>query len=289
MSASTAMAFAVAAAVGWALFDLARRGLADRMGAWALVVWLTLGALPLVGASAVAAGDWRVTPGYWTPAVASVLLNVGANFGYFRAFQLSPISVTLPMLTFTPLFASLLGAAFLGEPLGPRATAGAALVVAGGLAVGLRQGGLRFEAGSAWMLAVAFLWSATLLLDKRALAFASPYLHAVVLNAGVALGGAGALVLAGGARRELASVRGNAGRLALAVAIGAAALVVQLLALRALPMGGIETLKRGVGGFSAVLLGRLLFAEPLTLRKVAGVALMTAGVALLLLDGGWVR
>lgn len=289
MGAASGVAFAVAAAVGWALFDLARRGLADRMGAWALVVWLTVGALPLVSASAIAAGDWSVARAYWAPALASVLLNVGANFGYFRAFQLSPISVTLPMLTFTPLFASLLGAAFLGEPLGPRESAGAALVVVGGLAVGLREGGLRFETGSAWMLAVAFLWSATLLLDKRALAFASPYVHAVVLNAGVAMGGLGALALAGGAWRELASARGHGFRLLIAVAIGAGALVVQLLALRLLPMGGIETLKRGVGGFSAVLLGRLLFAEPLTLRKVAGVALMTAGVALLLLDGGWVR
>lgn len=276
------LGLAVAAGVGWVLYDVARRLLSRRMTAWALVVWGTLGALPLLAAWAVAAGDWRLEDGYWAPALASVALNVAANFGYFRAFQLAPLSATLPMLSFTPLFASLLAALVLGEPLTARSIAGALLVVAGGLAVGFAARGARFEAGSAWMLGVALLWSATLLLDKRALAAASPWVHALVLNAGVALGGLAALA---GARagRELAGVRGNVLRLALAAAAGTAALIVQLLALTLAPVGAIETVKRGVGGFAAVLVGRALFAEELTLRKVAGVTLMTAGVALLLL------
>lgn len=280
---SSGLGLAVAAGFGWVFYDVARRVLSRRMTAWALVVWGTLAALPVLGVWAVAAGDWRLEPGYWAPALASVALNVAANFGYFRAYQLSPLSATLPMLSFTPLFASLLGALLLGEPMSARSAAGAALVVAGGLAVGLSSArGVRFEAGSAWMLGVAFLWSATLLLDKRALAAASPYVHALVLNAGVAAGGLAALV---GARavRELAGVRGNVRNLALAVAAGTAALIVQLIALGLAPVGAIETVKRGVGGFAAVLVGRLLFEEELSARKLGGVTLMTAGVALLLI------
>jgi multidrug transporter EmrE-like cation transporter len=45
----------------------------------------------------------------------------------------------------------------------------------------------------------------------------------------------------------------------------------------------VETLKRGIGNVLAVVFGRLLFAEPVTGRKLAAVALMAAGVALLLL------
>ena len=282
MTAFSSFTLALAAAFGWAFFDLARRALAGRLAAWTLVVVLTTGAVPLLVAWAVIAGDWRLEPAYWPPALASVALNVAANFCYFRSFQLAPLSVTLPMLAFTPLFASLLGAALLGETLGTRGAVGALLVVSGGLALGLRSDGSRFEAGTGLMLVVAFLWSATLLLDKRALAFSSAHVHAITLNAGVALGGLGALA----ASRRLGDLRAAAAstRLVLvAIAIGAVALTVQLAALRDLPLGVIETLKRGVGGLSAVVCGRWLYAEPLTARKVAAVVLMTLGVALLLL------
>ncbi len=282
MSPSLAFQLAAAAALGWALYDIARRALATHLSAWVLVAATTLGALPLLAGWALWAADWRLASAYWVPALASVALNVAANFCYFRAFQLAPISVTLPMLSFTPLFAAVLGALFLGETIGARAAAGAVLVVLGGLALGLRAGGLRFEPGSAMMLVVAFLWSATLLLDKRALELASLQIHAFVLNAGVAVGGLVALALLGKVR-DLRAVGGHWGGLAVAVAIGASALALQLYALRELPVGIVETIKRGVGGLSAVLLGRLIYAEAITLRKLAAVTLMAAGVALILL------
>lgn len=282
MSSSLAFQLAAAAALGWALYDVARRALASHLTAWVLVAATTLGALPPLLGWALLAGEWRIAASYWVPALASVALNVAANFCYFRAFQMAPISVTLPMLSFTPLFAALLGAVFLGETIGARAAAGAVLVVLGGLALGLREGGLRFEPGSAMMLAVAFLWSATLLLDKRALALASLQVHALVLNAGVAAGGLVALALLGRSR-DLRAVGGHWGGLAVAVAIGASALALQLYALRELPVGIVETIKRGVGGLSAVVLGRLIYAEAITLRKLAAVAMMAVGVALLLL------
>lgn len=282
MTAALAFQLAAAAAIGWALYDVARRALASHLTAWALVAASTVTALPVLIAWAVVSGDWRLQPGYWLPGLASVALNVAANFGYFRAFQVAPMSVTLPMLSFTPLFATLLGAVFLGETIGLREATGALLVVLGGLLLGLRAGGLRFEPGSAIMLGVAFLWSATLLLDKRALTLASPSIHALVLYAGVAVGGVAAL---GFARRlgDLRAVRGHWLALIAAVAIGVLALALQLFALRELPVGVVETLKRGVGGLSAVLLGRWLYREEITARKLGAVLAMTVGVALILI------
>jgi len=282
VTAALAFQLAAAAAIGWALYDVARRALASHLTAWALVAASTVTALPVLIAWAVVSGDWRLQPGYWLPGLASVALNVAANFGYFRAFQVAPMSVTLPMLSFTPLFATLLGATFLGETIGPREATGALLVVLGGLLLGLRAGGLRVEPGSAIMLGVAFLWSATLLLDKRALTLASPSIHALVLYAGVAVGGVAAL---GFARRlgDLRAVRGHWLALVAAVAIGVLALALQLFALRELPVGVVETLKRGVGGLSAVLLGRWIYREEITARKLGAVLAMTVGVALILI------
>lgn len=276
---------ALAAAVGWSVFDLLRRFLSEKMTAWALVVWVTLGALPAVAVWG-ATGGWWLEPGYLAPGVSSAALNVAANFAYFRAFQIAPLSVTLPMLSLTPVFSSLLGAAFLGERFGSRAVVACALVIAGAVLLSTRRdaartGGLAIERGSLLMAAVALCWSGTLLLDKFALRHAAPATHAFVLNAGVAT--AGFAVLAGRRRLgELAAVRDHVGLLIVSVLCGVLALGAQLHAIQALPIGRVETLKRGVGVALAVVWGRAFFDEPITPAKLAAVALLAGGIALLL-------
>ena len=131
------------------------------------------------------------------------------------------------------------------------------------------------------MALVALCWSATLLLDKLAVTRASPPLHALVLNAGVAVGGLLALSVTG-RLRELGSIRGSWGMLGLTVLCGAAALTTQLYAIQRLPIGLVETLKRGVGGALAVVWGRAFFGEDVTVRKLGSFGLLVAGVALLL-------
>ena len=287
---SAAVALAFVAAVAWSLFDLERRLLSARLEAMALVAWLSLGALPPLAIWAWVSGGQHLDAGYWLPAATSVLLNLMANFAYFRSLQLSPLSKTLPMLSFTPVFAALHATLFFGEQLGIRALAGLFLVVSGALLLTLRPGsgvrglfvGLMEDRGCRMMVGVALLWSASLLLDKRALVAATPQLHALVLNAGVGLGALAVL----GVRRDLgrlAKLRGRGWLLLVAVGTGAIALGCQLVALGSVPIGFLETLKRGVGGVLAVLWGRTLFAEPVTLAKLAAVALMTVGVALVVL------
>lgn len=291
MNLTTALVLALAAAGGWSIYDLLRRLLAGRVAAWTLVALVTLGALPPLALWSLAAGDWRIAPGYLLPAFASVALNVAANLAYFRSLQLAPISITLPLLSLTPAFAALMAWPLLGEQVAPRGALGIVMVVAGALALSRpsarARGGagllrsLASERGSLLMAGVALCWSATLLLDKVSLRYAAPTVHALVLNAGVAA----AALLALGARRELRTlaVPGKVwALLALSVACGVLTLTAQFEALRALDVALIETLKRGVGATLALVYGRLLFAEPLTPRKLASVAAMVVGVALLL-------
>ncbi|MEO8276427.1 MAG: DMT family transporter [Thermoanaerobaculia bacterium] len=287
---SGGVALALASALGWSLYDLERRFLAVRVPALALVAGMTAGTAVPLALWAVASGGLHCVGGYWLPATTSVVLNLAANFSYFQSLQISPISKTLPMLAFTPAFAALLAAIFLGERLPLRGVAGLALVVVGALLLTLAPGrglrgllsGIAEDRGCRLMIGVALLWSAALLLDKRALSLATPQLHALVLNGGVSLGAF--VVLA--SRRQLSDIRrlrGSLGWLVLAIATGAAALASQLLALGTVPVGFLETVKRGVGGLLAVLWGRMLLAEPIRAGKLAAIALMTAGVALVVL------
>jgi drug/metabolite transporter (DMT)-like permease len=275
---------ALAAALGWSLFDLSRRFLAGRMTAWALVAWSTLAALPPVLAWGLVAADWRITAAYALPGLGSTAINVAANFAYFRSIQVAPLSVTLPMLSLTPVFSAALGVAALGERLDRAAQLGVVLVVGGAILLSARRDpatgkGWGVERGSVLMGFVALCWSTTLLLDKVAVRHASTPVHMLVLHAGVA---AGALLALRATDRlgDLHAVRGNGLLLAATVACGVTALGTQLYAIQRLPIGLVETLKRGVGGFLAVVWGRAFFAEPVTWTKLVAVAILALGVGL---------
>jgi drug/metabolite transporter (DMT)-like permease len=218
------------------------------------------------------------------PAVSSVLLNIAANLMFFVALRASALSVTIPLLSLTPVFTALLGIPMLGEVPTPLQGLGIFLVVAGAFALNLPEERpyWRWERGAALMTAVAFLWSLTVPLDKMAMARASAPFHATVLCGGVA---AGVLAMLVWQRRlgELADLRHVRGVFALALVTSILALGLQLLAIQQVWVGLMETLKRGIGNVSAVILGRAVFGEPVTLRKLLAVGLMAAGVGLILI------
>jgi drug/metabolite transporter (DMT)-like permease len=226
----------------------------------------------------------RILPGYLLPAAASVALNIAANLLFFSALRNSQLSVTIPLLSLTPVFTALLAIPLLGEVPTWRQWLGILLVVAGAFVLNLPQGGSFSRAaarGATLMVLVALFWSLTGPFDKMATAKASGPFHATVLCTGVAIGIA--IVLAGQRRlRELGDVRSAGWIFILAVVISIAALGLQLLAMLQVPVGLVETLKRGIGNLSALILGRALFGEMVSLRKLLAVGLMIAGVALIL-------
>jgi drug/metabolite transporter (DMT)-like permease len=278
--------------LGWACLDFARKLLADRLSPRVALLWMTTLSCPLFLAWAALAAPpsrWITAPEYFAPAIASVAINVVANLLYFRALQLAPFSQTLPMLSLTPVFATASAMVLLGETPTPRRWLGAVVVVVGAVILQAGPGGLlaaaraiRHQRGAQMMAAVALLWSICTTLDKAAVRHSAPPFHGAFLNGGVALAvflsllGHGGLARAGRARHALWPLLG-------ALVVGALALGLQLVAIREVPVGWLETVKRGVGGFAAVLLGAALLAEPINSRKVGAVAVMTLGVALLVL------
>ena len=287
-----ALLLVVLSSFAWGGFDALRKLLADRLAPMALLCLLTLASVPLFAVWAAVEGWPAIRPGYTLPATASIALNVAANLAYIVALRKAALSVTIPLLSLTPAFAALLAIPLLGERPSLVQGAGILLVVLGAFGLNLPAGerispagafrSWRRDPGALWMVAVALLWSLTIPLDKMAVARASGPFHGLVLNAGVAAAMLIALT-AQGRLRELGNVRHVRGAFVAALAVSVAALGLQLLAIQVLWVSLVETLKRGIGNVLAVILGRLMFGEPVTGRKLGAVALMGAGVALLLL------
>ena len=75
-----ALALVVASSLGWSGFDLLRKLLLRQVAPVALLLLLTLGSVPLFAAWVWIDGVAAPDPGYLTPALTSVLLNVVAPF-----------------------------------------------------------------------------------------------------------------------------------------------------------------------------------------------------------------
>lgn len=288
----------LAASLASSGFDLFRKVLVRHLAPVPMVVLLAFASVPLFGAMVLAQGGATVAPAYYAPASASVLLNIVANLTFLQAIKISPLSVTVPLMSLTPVFTALLGLLLLGERPEPQAVLGIALVVVGAFWLSLpepqeRQAGdegerpsfLRAAASQpgAWLMAgTALLMSCTIPLDKLAVSHAPPPFHGLFLTAGIALGSLAVLVFQ---RRlgELAGIRQGWKPFLLALVASTLTLGLQLVALKFLLVSVIETVKRGVGNLMALMLGRMVFGEALTWRKLLAAALMAAGVALILL------
>lgn len=286
----------VAASLAWAGLDTCRKALLSAVEPVPLLALLTLAMVPAFAVwyalEPSAPPRALLAPGYLAPAAGSLLLNLVANFAFMEAVRRSPLSLTIPLLSLTPVFAMLLAIPLLGERPGAGDAAGVLMVVAGALWLNwparASRGGmplgraLRREPGVPLMAVTALFWSLTIPLDKLAVQRAGAALHGLVLTAAV---GTGFLLLlaARGRLADLAHVRRVPAMFALGVTVSVLALGLQLLALGPVWVAWVETLKRGVGNLSAVVMGRLAFGEPITPRKIAAVLVIAAGVALLIL------
>jgi drug/metabolite transporter (DMT)-like permease len=277
----------VACGLGWAGFDLTRKLLVREIPPVALVFLLTIGSVPLFAAWMAQQGAGGPGPGYFGPALGSVLLNIVANLLFLQAMRVAPLSVTIPLLSLTPVFATLLAIPLLGELPTPAHACGILLVVAGAIGLHWRRrsaddSGQHGTLKGALMVALtALLWSLTIPFDKLAVERANAPLHGVVLTAGVAAGVLLVLVFQG-RLGDLARVGRVPGVYVLALIVSTLALALQLLALPQAYVGTVETLKRGIGNFMALLSGWIFFHEPVTPRKVLAVGVMAVGVGLLL-------
>lgn len=279
-------------------FDLTRKLLSRHLSALPMVGLLAAASVPVFAVLVAVGGAPGIRSGYLLPASGSVALHLVAHLAFLRAVRLSPLSLTVPLLSLTPVFTAIAGFLILGERPTAAGLAGIGLVVAG--AFWLHRPSLRTRTSrrsresldllatlwrdpGAWLMtAAALMWSLSLPLDKLAVTRSDPAFHGLVLTAGISLGALGLLVFRG-QLHELKRVRHARGMFVLTLLASTLALGLQLVAIQWVLVSLVETAKRGIGNVAAVVLGRSVFQEPLTSAKIAAALLMSVGVALILM------
>ncbi|MCH2110264.1 MAG: DMT family transporter [Polyangiaceae bacterium] len=285
---SSPLAYGVLSTMGWSAFDVMRKRLVSRLSLVAVGFWVN--AVPALGyAIWFALSPEEISwDHYLVPWMASVALNMGANLLYLYAVKVAPLSVVIPLLSFTPIFAAIGAIPLLGEHLLWEQWIGAGLVSWGAFLLGRKPShdgstvpGTRN--GMLAMLLVAALWSVTPLLDKLALRASSPAAHGSLLSALQAL----FFALIVGWKGSLNDLIPRKKKTMLTIAGASAAsfwaLGLQFIAITQMAVSVFEALKRALCLLFALALGALLFQEEVTGRKVFALLMMAGGVTLVLI------
>lgn len=238
---------------------------------------------------ALSAGPPPADPRFWAWVLALVPLDLLAVFIYVRAITTSPLSHTLPYLSFSPVFSLLVGYVLLGETVTVAGALGVVLITAGAYWLNgaeMGRGGwlapFRFmlsEPGPRLMLGVALIFSVTAVLGKGAVR----YMPGADFGAfyAVLFGACAALVVSARGRSPLRIARARPVAVLGVAAAMAVMMVSHFVAIEQVTAGYMIAVKRTSMLFG-LLYGALWFRELELGRNLAAAALMLVGVALIL-------
>lgn len=218
-------------------------------------------------------------------------LTMVAIILHFRAIHMSPLSLTMPFLAFTPVFVLLTGDLILGETLNLAGTFGILLVVGGGYVINIdsaRHGvlgpikAIYREPGSAIMLFVAALYGVCSVGGKVLVINSSPLFASMLLFG--SYGPLMTLLLVGTAKASLKTITRKP---LLGLGVGTmifVEIICHNIAISLVAAAYMITIKRLAGIFS-VIYGWFLFKESGILFRLLGTLIMTAGAVCIVLYG----
>ncbi len=225
-----------------------------------------------------------LAPSYWFFLCLGGVLGGLTYWLYGRALQCGDLSLTMPMLAFTPLFLLVTSPLTLGEFPEPGGLAGIASTVVGAYVLNLRERRHGFlgpikallrNKGSRLMLLVAAIWSIGANCDKLGLQASSPAFWGASIYTATAL--ALAPTVGRGWRLNMRSFGWRSWPLVLAGTLEALGLFCQMHALPLTQVSYVISVKR-LSIIFAVLLGAMVLKEPDLRHRLPGAALMVIGV-----------
>jgi len=212
------------------------------------------------------------------------LLNVAATILYMKAIKLSDLSLTMPMITFTPMFLLITPPLLIGEFPGIFGVIGIFLIIIGSYMLNIKkkfQGylgpfrALFKEKGPRLMLVVAFIWSITSNFDKIGLLNSSPILWVISINLFATLCMFPIMLYKSGKR-----IRQIPANLNILVPIGffsSLALIFQMTAISVALVVYVISIKR-LSAVISVIFGCLIFREKSIKERLLGAVIMILGV-----------
>ncbi|HMK33624.1 MAG TPA: DMT family transporter [Desulfomonilaceae bacterium] len=213
-------------------------------------------------------------------------LEIGAYYLFLSSIRMAPLSLTVPLLAFTPVLTIFTSAILLGESITLSGGLGISMVTAGAYILNanlIRQNiwapikAIFFHPGSRRMLLVAIIWSVTSSLGKKGVELYGAVPFGCVLLFGDFFVFALISIFRIKTGRRPAVLRSLIGLSLVAGLLMAVAEVTHFLSLSMAPVSYMISVKR-LSLVFGVVLGWLFFGEEQIRYRLAGACAMVAGV-----------
>jgi len=226
---------------------------------------------------------------FWIALFVGGSLNVITTILYMKSIKSSDLSLTIPMVTFTPLFLLITSPLIVGEFPNLLGIIGVLLIVLGSYLLNIKQTtkgylapfkALLKEKGPRIMLLVAFIWSITSNFDKIGVRSSSPIFWVIAVNTFVTL----ALfpIMLFKSQKFLKKIFKNYKPLFSIGFFNGLTLIFQMIAINLTLVAYVISIKRS-SALISVLFGHLVFKEKEVKERLLATIIMLIGVLLIML------
>jgi len=257
-----------------------------------LIAWLRLlWALPFLFAALAFIPIPTIDSVFFLAFFAALPLEMTASILYVKALKLSPLSLTVPFLSLTPIFLIVIPYLILGETISRLGVIGVLMIAFGGytLNIGETKKGfcapfiaIRKKRGSLYMIAVALIYSVTATLGKLAIQHSSPPFFGIFYYSTIAIAMTPLALFK--SRKEM-RVWPHEGAIRVSVLPGfchAISIFAHMIAISLTQVAYMISVKR-LSLLMGVLYGYILFKETNIKERFAGTLLMIIGFAMIIL------
>jgi len=216
-------------------------------------------------------------------------MDVITSVLYMKAIKSSPLSVTIPMITFTPVFLLITSPIILGEFPTAFGLLGIFLIVFGSYFLNIKEIRKGFskplkalvnEKGPVIMLCVAFIWSISANIDKIGVQHSNPVFWVIAINIFLSIALFPIVYIK--SRKNLNKISKNAKMLLPIGLFSALGLVFQMTAITMTIVPYVISIKR-ISAIISVIYGFVFFKEKDIKQRFFGASIMILGVILITL------
>lgn len=216
-------------------------------------------------------------------------LEIITIFLYIKALKSSPLSLTLPFLSLTPLFLIFSSSLIAGETISVLAGAGIMLIVTGGYMLNISTARIGLlepfraitkEKGSLYMIVIAFIYSITSSLGKVAIEHSSPLFFGITYFTVLVIVTAPLSLWLGRKNIKKFFLEGNYKRLFIAGLFYGLMIVFHMLSLDLTKISYMISVKR-LSLLIGVIYGHIFFKEKKFKERLLGTCLMLGGFVIL--------
>ncbi len=223
---------------------------------------------------------------YLIPGCLLIIIGVISALLFLKAISNSELSLTIPLLSFTPLFSAVLSYFLLNEKLTAIQYFAISFIIIGALILysssfkisSIFQSiiTIKENLSAKIMIIVAFSWSITPILDKISLKYSSINIHGLFQSLGMLL------ILIFFSIPEIKKLKqfkiNKINLILLTIFIGITATILQFYAILNNYVPIMEAIKRTIGQFGSLFFGYFVFKEKITSQKIVGLIFLSVGI-----------